>query len=713
MSVGQALCTLLLAGLWLCLAGPAAAEVGADSVVGELSADAGNGFDDFAPDVSQLVVELAGGELAPSSREDRIAQLSSPRVQVSSHDLRPLFHVGASHNGQLDGARVLVARADVELIPLMFEAFINSKITRSTFDPDIFERLLRGLQSFPIIEVQTRLADADLRFLAEAAHERLNFEWVEPLAGGGGPGAVPTLDRERRVAADRTAKRWLRDLLAQGESGLVRLQTDSGDATFELFTRLEALHLALMIESGSADSARVALEVAVQRQLGSTEVREALAARMARRPDATLERLGRQLQAPRMSRAPLYPVEPLEVGPSERTWRVDTSGPVGMRLRSRLGLVALVLVGIWLLLAGWKPNWRPVLFRLGAVGLMPFFFVLLEGLLALVGVQPLVVERPAFNPNRAPMVLFEEVEIEGQDYVVSLPGNSRHLTFLRDKADAGLRVVTLGESSVHGTHYLAEEAFSSVLERRLTALLPERPVEVINAGVGGALSDEIANYADQVLDLEADLLVLYFGNNDLSDLMRLAGFRAWSPGSVARRFLLDRWRLFRLVSAVLPKGGEVRIVPGGAFMDDEPLTDREMRFLRWLSEVNLAVNVERIIKSAARRGVPSLLVLQAQNDDMCGQLTEHDDSFHSSCFQDVLRRVALDVSARTGVPIVDGPEAVRFHARGNRGTLPGDEIVRADAGWTYFYDSCHPTRLGHALLGEAMAPMAVELLAGR
>ena len=41
---------------------------------------------------------------------------------------------------------------------------------------------------------------------------------------------------------------------------------------------------------------------------------------------------------------------------------------------------------------------------------------------------------------------------------------------------------------------------------------------------------------------------------------------------MARRFLLDRWRLFRLVSAVLPKGGEVRIVPGGAFMDDETRT---------------------------------------------------------------------------------------------------------------------------------------------
>jgi len=673
---------------------------------------------DAQVDVAALVVDLAGGELTPPSRAARVAVLSSPSLRVSSHDLRPLFHVGGSHNGQLDGAHILVARADADLIPLMFEGFINSKITRSTFDPDIFERLLRGLQSFPIHEVQKRLAGADLRFLAEAAHERLNFEWVEPLAGGGGPGAVPVLDPERRRAADETAKRWLEELLAEGESGLVKLQTDSGDVTFRLFTRLEALHLALMIESGSPDSARLAVEVAVQRQLGSPEVREALASRLERQPDEDLERRARQLQAPKTIRAPLYPVEPLDVGPSDRSWIMDGGQGAGMRLRVRIAWFVLFLAVLWIALAAWQPRWRPALFRLGAVALGPLFFVALEGGLALVGVEPLVVERPAFNPNRAPMLLFEETELEGQDYVLSLPGNSRHLTFPRKKEEGGLRVVTLGESSVHGTHYLAEEAFSAVLERRLTRLVSTRPVEVINAGVGGALSDEIANYADQALDLDADLLVLYFGNNDLSDLMRLAGFRAWTPASVARRFLLDRWRLFRVLSSVLPVGGEVRIVPGGAFMDDEPLSDREMRFLRWLSEVNLAVNMERIIRRAARRGVPTLLVLQAQNDDMCGALSEHDDSFHSSCFQDVLRRVALDVGGRTGAPVVDGPEAVRFHARDGQASagssLQGaNGVVRADAGWTYFYDTCHPTRLGHALLGEAMAPVASELLRER
>jgi lysophospholipase L1-like esterase len=280
-------------------------------------------------------------------------------------------------------------------------------------------------------------------------------------------------------------------------------------------------------------------------------------------------------------------------------------------------------------------------------------------------------------------------------------------------------VVTLGESSVHGTHYLAEEAFSAVLEARLNDQEHGKRVEVINAGVGGALSDEIVHYARQSYVLEPDLLIMYFGNNDLADMMRLAEFRAWSPASIATRFVLDRIRLVRLISMLLPERALARIIPGGAWLDDGILGVEDSKLLRMLSELNLRVNMERIVRHAQREGVPVVLALQGQNDDMCGATKEDDPSFHSGCFQEALRRVAHKVGARTGVPVVDVPQALRFHAAARASEAKEqdeshnfDEFQprRQGAGFSLFYDTCHPTRLGHRLIAETLVPTVERVL---
>jgi len=677
------------------------------------------------PEIDADMRLLGEGQQTPERRAELVQRLSDPNLAMSSEELSRLFYVGGSHNALIDGARIAEARRDPKLIPLMLEGFINSKVTRSTFDPDIFERLLRGLQAFPLQVVREQLAVADLSFVVEAAYERLDFEWVQPLTTGQGGVTLNSLDPWQAQAAVRATHRWLSELLADGANGLTRLQTDSGDIAFSLFRRIEAQHLAVMIETGSLDEARLALEVAVQRQLGTREVRDALYSRLLASPNEELLALVQRLKSPRLNRQNLYPVVPIDVAPAEQDWLLDVERqwplPLGPILAGGLLLGILLL----LLLVAALPRMRPVLFPLAALGVAALLLVAFEGALGLVGYQPLMEIRPAFNPNRAPPVLFTTEEKAGETWVVNMEGNSRQLAFRRDKAPGGLRVVTLGESSVHGTHYLEEEAFAAVLEDRLNLLLPDNSVEVINAGVGGSLSDEIAHYAAETHVFDPDLLIIYFGNNDLADLMRLASFRAWSPGTVALRFVLDRIRIVRLISSLLPGGVKERIVAGGSWLDDEGLSDGEMRFLRRLSELNLRVNMERIVRKAERAGIATILALQAQNDDMCGSTDEQDASFHSGCFQQALRRVARKVAANTGVRVVDVPEAVRFHARGSQprgdlGAAPGQGdsgdalgVIREGGGHDYFYDTCHPTRLGHRLIGEILAPASVELLSDR
>jgi len=683
---------------------------------------------DFTPVRPEIVVEmqlLGEGQQTPARRAQLVEQLSDPSLALSPEELSRLFYVGGDHNALIDGARIAEARRDPALIPLMFEGFLNSKVTRSTFDPDIFERLLRGLQAFPIEEVRARLVGADLSFVVQAAYERLDFEWVQPLASGQDGIKLSSLDPLHAAAAERATRRWLAEVLSNHSFGLTRLQTDSGDITFDLFRRIEAQHLAVMIETGSAEEARLGLEVAVQRQLGTREVRQAVEARLAAGDNPELSALRQRLKSPRFNPHKLYPVGPLDVAPVQQDWQLEIPRVWPIPLWVFLCAVPLAWILLCLLAVRAWPRTKPLLFPLAALAVAALLLLSLEGFLGLVSFKPLMDVRPAFNPNRAPPVLFTTEQKGGETFVVNMEGNSRQLAFLKEKKDDVLRVVTLGESSVHGTHYLAEEAFAAVLEQRLDELFPEQRVEVINAGVGGSLSDEIVHYAAETHDFDPDLLVLYFGNNDLADLMRLASFRAWTPSSVALRFVLDRIRIVRLLSSLLPDRARGRIVSGGSWLDDEGLSNGEMRFLRRLSELNLRVNMERIVRSADRAGIPTLIALQAQNDDMCGLTDENDPSFHSGCFQQPLRRVARKVGANTGAVVVDVPEAMRLHARAGQGHQDvgeegsggprgdGAELVREGAGHDYFYDTCHPTRLGHRLIGEILAPVSAGLITDR
>ena len=73
----------------------------------------------------------------------------------------------------------------------------------------------------------------------------------------------------------------------------------------------------------------------------------------------------------------------------------------------------------------------------------------------------------------------------------------------------------------------------------------------------------------------------------------------------------------------------------------------------------------------------------------------------------VARRVAVDAAAASGSTVVDGAGALRWHAGGAWTSADGAPGV---AGYRYYWDAIHPTRLGHAVLAAAIAPTAAELL---
>jgi acyl-CoA thioesterase-1 len=102
------------------------------------------------------------------------------------------------------------------------------------------------------------------------------------------------------------------------------------------------------------------------------------------------------------------------------------------------------------------------------------------------------------------------------------------------------RVVCLGDSVTKAVRpgVTEEQTFCALLQRTLTS--PARPVEVINAGIGGnTTADGLARFERDVLDRDPDVVVLMFGLND-----------SWiDNGKSSSRLTVDQYRenLLRMI----------------------------------------------------------------------------------------------------------------------------------------------------------------------
>jgi len=85
--------------------------------------------------------------------------------------------------------------------------------------------------------------------------------------------------------------------------------------------------------------------------------------------------------------------------------------------------------------------------------------------------------------------------------------------FLRDKPKNGWRLFVLGESTVKGLPYEVG-CFTDWVRLRATAMLPDRTVEVVNAGNAGWHASDIRLLLQECLEQQPDALVWMVGNNE-------------------------------------------------------------------------------------------------------------------------------------------------------------------------------------------------------
>ncbi len=153
------------------------------------------------------------------------------------------------------------------------------------------------------------------------------------------------------------------------------------------------------------------------------------------------------------------------------------------------------------------------------------------------------------------------------------------------------RAFVLGESFAMGTPYAQQGegrdkpgGIPSFLQAELAAVMPDRPVEVINAGAGAQNSARVRRIAEQVVEFAPDLLLVMTCNNE----------GVLPPGRIAET--LHRFGAVRLLDKVLsPTAGKAR----SYYTPQDPDTSRVREVFR--------DNVHAILERASEKGIHVLL----------------------------------------------------------------------------------------------------------
>lgn len=129
-----------------------------------------------------------------------------------------------------------------------------------------------------------------------------------------------------------------------------------------------------------------------------------------------------------------------------------------------------------------------------------------------------------YGPN---LNLFLSESINGRSYYIMNP-DVKHRYFSKfqfspttssdyfpvTKDSGAFRIFCLGGSTTVGYPYYYNGAFSSFLRDRLRRTFPAKQLEVINLGLTATNSFTVADLAEELMEYEPDLLIVYDGHNE-------------------------------------------------------------------------------------------------------------------------------------------------------------------------------------------------------
>ena len=146
------------------------------------------------------------------------------------------------------------------------------------------------------------------------------------------------------------------------------------------------------------------------------------------------------------------------------------------------------------------------------------FFLLLEGLLQLCGVEPAYVRDDAYAGFVSHIPHFVSAKSDdGTELLAVAPSKSRvlnEITFAPKKPASTFRIVCLGGSTTYGRPFFDKTSFAGWLREFLPAADPAQNWEVINAGATSYASYRVAGVMQELAQYQPDLFIIYTGHNE-------------------------------------------------------------------------------------------------------------------------------------------------------------------------------------------------------
>ncbi len=256
-------------------------------------------------------------------------------------------------------------------------------------------------------------------------------------------------------------------------------------------------------------------------------------------------------------------------------------------------------------------------------------FALLVALLAVAGVEvgARIVElaqqrlaprdqgETAFAVLANPVPAFERVTENGRDEYRRTKAHwlPRRERFAAEKPEGGLRIFALGGSAAQGWPHSVASSYAGILEQKLRALHPDRPIEVVNAAGNTYASFRVKVVLDEILDYEPDLVLIWSGNNEfVEDVvygMVLPPW-PWSHSALARIVYVASGRS-RAAKPVIDianyvEADHVASRIGYAFGEVSQLREDPAQLER--VRQHYRANLDSMARAARDRGVPVVLI---------------------------------------------------------------------------------------------------------
>ncbi|MBT8399977.1 MAG: SGNH/GDSL hydrolase family protein, partial [Rhodothermia bacterium] len=211
---------------------------------------------------------------------------------------------------------------------------------------------------------------------------------------------------------------------------------------------------------------------------------------------------------------------------------------------------------------------KKALFYLLTLLLPVLFFVLLEAGLRAAGYGK---SYPLFVPVEGyPQYLRPSADVAGRYFekIENLPGIPFD-SFKARKDSSAFRIFVQGGSTAAGFPFYFGGSFPDMLEQRLLQTFPGRTIEVINTAMAAVNSHTLADFVDEVIAQDPDLVLIYAGHNEYYGALGVGSSESLgrSPRIVRLYLKLRRLRVVQGLRSVL--AGVVGAISGAQSSEDD------------------------------------------------------------------------------------------------------------------------------------------------